>query len=228
MAAIATQFIGIPANLDMPTSTRTYQQNWDKYGLANTGHYTPDDLVMVSGNTPRTNRYGMITAAQIRETFAEHYQPLLEKAIAAKSQFLVGNAKGTDQLLQKYLLANGYQLSETDKGYFKCTPQLEKNPLNPSQVLHQAIAECYQKTRTPKIRMTENWTAFVNCETSDCFVRDKQRKIVFHSNLNTGQIHQPLSDSQGVAFLDCILKESTLPNQTPVLPQKLRQKSPQL
>ncbi|MCC5668356.1 hypothetical protein LC653_31985 [Nostoc sp. CHAB 5784] len=51
MAQIATQFIGksaAPSNT--PSSTRNYEQAWGE--RANTGNYSKDDIVMVSGSGP--------------------------------------------------------------------------------------------------------------------------------------------------------------------------------
>jgi hypothetical protein len=131
MAAIATQFIGVPAQ-DEPTklsSTRDYQQAWFRYGLANTGSYTADDIIMVSGSGP----WRGVSEAQIQATFERHYQPLLERASAAGASFVMGNAKGTDKLVQAYLARHGYQLSETGQGYLQANPQLAQS-LSPQQL----------------------------------------------------------------------------------------------
>lgn len=70
MAAIATQFIGKPANPNIPTTTADYEKNWGNYSLANTGNYTADDVIMVSGNVPRK---GKISLTQVQSTFEQHY-----------------------------------------------------------------------------------------------------------------------------------------------------------
>lgn len=117
MAEVATQFIGkSTASQETPSSTRNYEQAWgERY---NTGVYTPEDVVMVSGSGP----WRGVTPAQIESTFQTHYVPLLERAIEAGSSFLVGNAKGTDELVQNYLAQNGYKLETTAEGYTKCSP----------------------------------------------------------------------------------------------------------
>jgi hypothetical protein len=51
MAEVATQFIGkSSAPTNVPSSTRNYQKAWAEIGLANTGRYTSNDVIMVSGS----------------------------------------------------------------------------------------------------------------------------------------------------------------------------------
>ncbi|WP_013334846.1 ribonuclease H [Gloeothece verrucosa] len=119
MANLATQFIGIPANPDLPTSTKDYLAAWNLFDRGNTGKYTADDIVMVSGNLPRSTTKGTITPEQVQQTFDENYKPLLDRAISAGAQFVVGNAAGTDKLVQEYLNKKGYQLEQTEQGYLK-------------------------------------------------------------------------------------------------------------
>jgi hypothetical protein len=52
--------------------------------------------------------------------------------------------------------------------------------------------------------MTQDWTAFINSHSQDCFVRDRQRKIIFSSNLKTHQITQPLSQEDSQAYTETI------------------------
>lgn len=59
---------------------------------------------------------------QIAQTFENHYKPLLDKAIAAKSSFIVGNAQGTDQLVHNYLQERGYKVEQTSQGYAVFNP----------------------------------------------------------------------------------------------------------
>jgi ribonuclease HI len=122
MAEVATQFIGYSsAPPHTPSSTRNYQQAWGD--RANTGNYSPSDVIMVSGSGP----WRGVTNQQIQTTFDTHYQPLLDRAIASKAQFVVGNAQGMDQLVQNYLKERGYQLSDTGKGYSHLVPSRELN-----------------------------------------------------------------------------------------------------
>ncbi|GJD22836.1 hypothetical protein RIVM261_077920 [Rivularia sp. IAM M-261] len=117
MAEVATQFIGkTAAPSETPSSTRNYAEAWGE--RANTGTYTKEDTIMVSGSGP----WRGVTESQIKQTFKQHYIPLLDKAIEAQSTFVVGGAKGTDQLVQSYLKEKGYKLEQTNKGYTIATP----------------------------------------------------------------------------------------------------------
>ncbi|WP_071192113.1 hypothetical protein [Trichormus sp. NMC-1] len=112
MAEVATQFIGISsAPPETPSSTRNYQQAWGE--RANTGVYSGNDTIMVSGSGP----WRGVTQQQILETFNKHYVPLIDQAIASKSSFVVGNAAGTDQLVKQYLETQGYKLEAVNDGY---------------------------------------------------------------------------------------------------------------
>ncbi|MBE8966363.1 hypothetical protein IQ277_08915 [Nostocales cyanobacterium LEGE 12452] len=117
MAQIATQFIGkSAAPPETPSSTRNYEQAWGE--RANTGNYSKDDIIMVSGSGP----WRGVTSEQIAQTFENHYKPLLNKVIEAKSSFIVGNAQGTDQLVQNYLQEKGYKVEQTSQGYAVFNP----------------------------------------------------------------------------------------------------------
>ena len=112
MAQVANQYIGVSAAPpDTPSSTRNYAEAWgDK---ANTGSYTNKDTIMVSGSGP----WRGVTQSQIEETFQKQYVPLLDKAIANHSDIVVGNAKGTDELVKNYLQEKGYKLEQTKDNY---------------------------------------------------------------------------------------------------------------
>lgn len=116
MAEVATQFIGTPATLDAPSSTRNYQEAWRE--RANTGVYTAEDTVMVSGS----GLWRGVSQSQIEQTFQQHYVPLLDKAVEAKAAFVVGDARGCDQLVQQFLQECGYKFEHQD-GFIKCTPE---------------------------------------------------------------------------------------------------------
>ncbi|WP_242027295.1 hypothetical protein [Sphaerospermopsis sp. FACHB-1094] len=112
MAEVATQFIGIStAPPETPSSTRNYQQAWGD--RANTGVYSANDTIMVSGSGP----WRGVTQQQILETFNKHYVPLIDQAIASNSSFVVGNAAGTDKLVKQHLETQGYKLEAIKDGY---------------------------------------------------------------------------------------------------------------
>ncbi|MFN5967257.1 MAG: hypothetical protein ACK46E_19440, partial [Pseudanabaena sp.] len=122
MAEIATQFIGKAATPEtVYSSTRLYEQAWEE--LANTGKYQTEDVIMVSGSGPWRREGDERTKTQIEQdlhqVFTSHYQPLLDQAIAAGSQILVGNAKGTDQLVVAYMQEKGYTLNWQPQGYYQ-------------------------------------------------------------------------------------------------------------
>lgn len=121
MAQVATQYIGISAAPpNTPSSTRNYAEAWgDK---ANTGSYTNKDTIMVSGSGP----WRGVTQSQIEENFYREYIPLLDKAIEAKSSIVVGNAKGTDELVKNYLQEKGYKLEQTKDNYARLSSQTKE------------------------------------------------------------------------------------------------------
>ena len=121
MAAVATQFIGTSA-VSKPSSTEVYRQAWAdwKGGCANTGVYTAEDVVMVSGNGSFR-----ATEAQIAETFSKSYVPFLMLIVNAKSAVVVGDCSWTDSLVRDYLLKAGYSCFWVDAavgGYNRLTP----------------------------------------------------------------------------------------------------------
>jgi hypothetical protein len=144
MAEVATQFIGkSAAPPETPSSTRNYEQAWGQQ--ANTGNYSKDDIIMVSGSGP----WRGVTSEQILQTFENHYKPLLDKAIEAKSSFVAGNAKGTDQLVQNYLQEKGYKLEQTSKGYNLFDP-VENTKINSSNISFNTHADTSPKDKIPK------------------------------------------------------------------------------
>jgi hypothetical protein len=146
MAEVATQFIGkSAAPPETPSSTRNYEQAWGQQ--ANTGNYSKDDIIMVSGSGP----WRGVTSEQIIQTFQNHYKPLLDKAIEAKSSFVVGNAKGTDQLVQNYLQEKRYKLEQTSKGYNLFDP-IENTKINSNNISFSfnTRTDTLPKDKTPK------------------------------------------------------------------------------
>ena len=114
MAEVATQFIGkSAADPNTPSSTRNYTEAWGE--RANTGTYSKDDIVMVSGSGP----WRGVTSERIGEVFEEHYKPLLDKAVEAGANVVVGDAAGTDKLVQQYLQSKGYNLESDSSGFMR-------------------------------------------------------------------------------------------------------------
>jgi hypothetical protein len=136
MSEIATQFIGKAATPEaVYSSTRLYEQAWGE--LANAGKYKVDDVIMVSGSGPWRREGDERTKSQIEQdlhqVFDSHYKPLLDQAIAVGSQILVGNAKGTDQLVMGYLKEKGYILDWQPQGYFQASTKQRVQSENPEQ-----------------------------------------------------------------------------------------------
>ena len=136
MAEIATQFIGKAATPEgVYSSTKLYEQAWGE--VANTGKYKVDDVIMVSGSGPWKREGDERTKPQIEQdihqVFDSHYKPLLDQAIAAGSQILVGNAKGTDQLVMDYMKEKGYILDWQPQGYFQVSAKQREQSDNPEQ-----------------------------------------------------------------------------------------------
>jgi alkylated DNA repair dioxygenase AlkB len=124
MAEEATQFIGFQSGTATISSTNKYREAWGE--LANTGNYTEDDIVMVSGS----GLFRGVTEPQIRKTLSEKYKPLLEAAISAGANFVIGNQydKGnlSDKLVADYLKAKGYT-EEKLNGYSRWTSSKNKS-----------------------------------------------------------------------------------------------------
>ena len=136
MAEVATQFIGISAAPpDTPSSTRNYQKAWGD--RANTGDYSASDTIMVSGSGP----WRGVSEEKIKAVFDEKYVPLLKRAVVAGASFVVGDAKGTDRLVQKFLTENGYKFERKD-GFLQCTPEN-------AQALDIAVTPSSTKVRQP-------------------------------------------------------------------------------
>ena len=114
MAEESTQFIGFGTIMKEGnvSSTDKYAKAWGN--KTNTGTYTANDIIMVSGsgNFGRGGVDKTQEAEAIKKTFTEKYEPLLDKAIAAGVSFRVGNqyAKGnlSDELIAKYLQQKGF------------------------------------------------------------------------------------------------------------------------
>ena len=164
MAEESTQFIGFQSGSASVSSTNKYRLAWgDK---ANTGNYSANDVIMVSGS----GTFRGVTEKQIREALSEKYKPLLNAAIAAGASFRVGNqyAKGnlSDQLIAEYLKAKGY-IEEKLNGYSRWTPsqptskpsaettevtfdQLGLSPERKESILNSLVSKFPDKMKTPQ------------------------------------------------------------------------------
>ncbi len=116
MADQATQFIGFKSGEAAVSSTDRYRIAWGE--KANTGKYTDKDVVMVSAS----GTFRGVTREQVIQIFDTKYQSILDKAITANSNFVVGNRydKGNlgDFLVADYLRKKGYIEQKFD-GYSK-------------------------------------------------------------------------------------------------------------
>jgi len=158
MAEVATQFIGISAAPpDTPSSTRNYQKAWGD--RANTGEYSANDTIMVSGSGP----WRGVSEEKIKEVFAQQYIPLLKRAVAAGASFVVGDAKGTDRLVQQFLAENGYQFERKD-GFVQCVPEnvrvLDTTATSPSTAIRQPweqkmLSLAFQSLQASSTNMSE-------------------------------------------------------------------------
>jgi len=93
---------------DIASGKKQINYTGDVWGdKANTGNYTSNDTVMVSGSGP----WRGVVPADINKKFESFYKPLLTKVTEAGSTIVVGNAKGIDQLVINYLETNGYNVS---------------------------------------------------------------------------------------------------------------------
>jgi len=146
MAAESTQFIGFGTIMKEgnASSTDKYAKAWgDK---ANTGNYTSNDVIMVSGsgNFGRGGVDKTLEAAAIKKTLTEKYKPLLEKATAAGASFRIGNqySKGnlSDQLIAEYLQKKGY-IEEKLDGYSRWSKPLQAPVISEKGKLPNDIKE---------------------------------------------------------------------------------------
>jgi hypothetical protein len=64
---IATQYIGDGGGND--SSTERYKKLYEEYGLANTGNYSYDDIVWVSSNGKRGNRFNPIVNGELQGVY---------------------------------------------------------------------------------------------------------------------------------------------------------------
>lgn len=136
MAALATQFVGrSAAPRNVPSSTRNYERAWSS--RANTGHYTEGDIVMVSGSGP----WRGVTEQMIERTFEQHYRPLLDSAIAARATILVGNAQGTDRLVQQYLASVSYAIAPHPQGFMQCQPPVREVQLPRDRAFSEEVQQ---------------------------------------------------------------------------------------
>jgi hypothetical protein len=140
-----------------------------------------------------------VTLAQIESTFKTHYVPLLDKAINEGASFVVGNAKGTDRLVQRYLEQRGYRLSAHKDGYTQCTLELLKQQSDslptakhPQQVLNIALTGS-QPASQPELEQAKNQLKRLIERAADRAVELGYNKITYNIGMTAG-IEQWVSD----------------------------------
>lgn len=174
MASESTQFIGFKSGDAKVSSTDKYRQAWGS--RANTGNYTSDDVVMVSGS----GTFRGVTEDQIRKTLSEKYKPLLQKAVAAGASFRVGNqyAKGnlSDQLVAEYLRKQGY-VEQKLNGYSKWSPAAAPAGEEKSPVSNSAKIDTFRELLVESITMT-------NQEIEAMYEKEKQSGEIMEEFLN--------------------------------------------
>jgi hypothetical protein len=142
-----------------------------------------------------------VSPEQIQATFDQHYVPLLNKAIAAGSSFVVGDAKGTDQLVQNYLKEQGYKLETVSDGYTQAQKlekvqeagQTNKNKKTGSQEVSlnegTKIALAEKESLPVTIDSLREWY-----KTADKLGRSEEYKQRITEQANEFKSGQPLSD----------------------------------
>jgi hypothetical protein len=152
MASESTQFIGYKSGNATVSSTDKYRNAWGN--RANTGSYTANDVVMVSGS----GLFRGVIDAQIRQTFSEKYLPLLDAAISAGASFRVGNqyAKGnlSDRLIADYLQSNGY-VEERLNGYSRWSKTIATTPEQVVPETPIVIEEQFKEARIIQVNQYE-------------------------------------------------------------------------
>lgn len=107
---IATQFIGVGAE---NSSTERYRLLYERYGVANTGKYTSNDIIWVSSNGQRRNRISPVRQGMLQGMYA-----YVLTAISAGATFVMdtkGHLEKTARYnvgeiaLANYLKNHGYQ-----------------------------------------------------------------------------------------------------------------------
>nr|MDJ0572937.1 hypothetical protein [Pleurocapsa sp. MO_192.B19] len=178
MADVASQYIGLAAFSDQESSTEKYRQAWGE--RANTGNYSQDDIVMVSGNGP-----WRASQLDLKATFETKYIPLLDKAIASGAKIVVGSAKGTDMLVQNYLKQQGYQLKDSGSGYIEAVgAELETNRQDDISKSIQYLGQLNTKTTTAMSFISfanegveENFNQAKNSLNTEAAVATKQQML---------------------------------------------------
>jgi hypothetical protein len=141
MADTATQYIGFNIN-EKSKITANALKAFDKN--ANTGTYSLSDKVIISGNTllevvapqngtSRLSNSEVISAYKILDPiFQSEYAPLIDKAIAAGADFMIGNYPGIEEMSKKYLRDKGLTESKDDAGitHFENTNKKEEDVYN--------------------------------------------------------------------------------------------------
>ena len=145
MGDTATQFIG----LDISNASKTTKTALEAYkDKSNTGEYAPTDKVIISGNTllqtvkpkegtTKLDVSDINSAYSILESvFNDHYAPMIDKAIKAGADFMVGSLTGMEEVAKKYLRNEGLAEDTDDKGVttFKNPKSSEKIEAQPTEI----------------------------------------------------------------------------------------------
>lgn len=126
MADVSTKFIGkkVPGGTDTKSYIDIVADVWKKSGKNNTD-YSDADTIMVIGSNAYTLKPNKeyISAQEIEDHFNSVYKPYIDKAINNGSKFTVGYYSGMDEVVRKYLKANGYNEVNSGLGYGMFTPR---------------------------------------------------------------------------------------------------------
>jgi len=107
---LATQFIGTGGGND--STTQRMENAYSKLGISNTGNYSSDDIIYVSSNGNRGNRFINVESGKLNGAYEN-----IDKAISANSRFIMDTKSHLDKTsaynigevaMADYLLSKGY------------------------------------------------------------------------------------------------------------------------
>ncbi len=110
-AQLATQYIGDGGGND--SSTERYKKLYEEYGLANTGQYNENDIIWVSSNGKRSNRFNPVVLGRLNGVYQ-----YIDKAIEVGATFIMDTKDHIEKTklynigeiaLAEYFLSKGYQ-----------------------------------------------------------------------------------------------------------------------